>query len=131
MQSYNQKEHLIEAIRGKAIADTISCAAVFTIVDELGIKPIDAGRILDEMEVSIIKCQMGLFGFSPEKKIVRPAESISDAMNREISSHLRDGRLPCKDAWIIAGSLKATKMDVASACEKLGIKIKPCQLGAF
>jgi len=104
---------------------------VFTIVDELKIEPIEAGRTLDLMDIAIIKCQLGLFGFSPEKKIVKAAGSVSEEMNREISARLKDGRLSCADAWEIAKKLKAPKMDVSAACEKLGIKIKPCQLGAF
>ncbi|HOT43603.1 MAG TPA: hypothetical protein PLM53_03995 [Spirochaetota bacterium] len=131
MSVHKQNEQLVEAIQGKAIAETISCAAVFTIVDELKIEPIEAGRTLDLMDIAIIKCQLGLFGFSPEKKIVKAAGSVSEEMNREISARLKDGRLSCADAWEIAKKLKAPKMDVSAACEKLGIKIKPCQLGAF
>ncbi len=131
MSVHKQNEQLVEAIKGKAIAETISCAAVFTIVDELKIEPIEAGRALDLMDISIVKCQMGLFGYSPDKKIVKPAESVSEEMSRELSTCLKDDRLSCADAWTIAKKLKVPKMDVASACEKLGIKIKPCQLGAF
>ena len=131
MSVHRQNEQLIEAIQGKAIAGTISCAAMFTIIDGLAIEPVEAGRALDLMDISIVKCQLGLFGYSPEKKIVKPAESVSEDMNREIQACLKDGRLPCADAWVIAKKLKAPKMDVSAACEKLGIKIKPCQLGAF
>jgi hypothetical protein len=131
MSVHKQNEQLIEAIKGKAIADTIGCAAVFTIIDELKIEAAEAGRALDLMDVSIVKCQLGLFGYSPDKKIVKPAESVSEDMNGELSACLKDGRLACADAWAIAKKLKVPKMDVSAACEKLGIKIKPCQLGAF
>ncbi len=131
MSVHRQNEQLVEAINGKAIAGTIPCAAVFTIIDELKIEPIEAGRTLDLMDISIVKCQLGLFGYSPDKKIVKPAESVSEDMNREITACLKDGRLSCADAWAIAKKMKVPKMDIASACEKLGIKIKPCQLGAF
>jgi len=104
---------------------------VFQITGELGVEPIEAGRTLDLMDISIIKCQLGLFGFTPEKKVVKPAPSVSDVMKNEIESRLSDGRLPCFAAWEIAAKLKVGKMDVAGACETLGIKIKPCQLGAF
>ena len=131
MSVHKQNEQLIEAIQGKAIADTISCAAVFTIVDEMKIEPIEAGRALDLLDIAIIKCQLGLFGYSPDKKIVKPAESVSEEMNVEISACLKDGVLSCADAWAIAKKLEVAKMQVSAACDKLGIKIKPCQLGAF
>jgi len=131
MSVHKQNEQLIEAIQGKAIADTISCAAVFTIIDEMKIEPIEAGRALDLLDIAIIKCQLGLFGYSPDKKIVKPAETVSEEMNREISACLKDGFLSCADAWAIAKKLKVAKMQVSAACDKLGIKIKPCQLGAF
>ncbi len=131
MSVHRQNEQLVEAIKGKSIADTIPCAAVFTITGELNIEPIEAGKTLDLMDISIVKCQMGLFGYSPDKKIVKAAESVSEEMNREISACLQDGKLSCVDAWAIAKKLGVTKMDVSSACEKLGIRIKPCQLGAF
>lgn len=131
MSSHVQNEKLVEAIQGKAIDEKIACAAVFQITGELGADPAEAGRTLDLMDISIIKCQLGLFGFTPEKKVIKPAASVSDVMKSEVESRLADGRLPCAAAWEIAARLKVAKMDVASACETLGIKIKPCQLGAF
>jgi hypothetical protein len=131
MSSHTQNEKLVEAINGKAIAESIACSAVFTIIGELGVGPAEAGRTLDLMDMSIIKCQLGLFGYTPEKKVVKPAESVSDAMSGEITARLTEGRLSCAAAWEIAARLKVPKMEVAAACETLGIKIKPCQLGAF
>jgi hypothetical protein len=131
MSSHTHNEQLVEAIKGKAIDDKIACSAVFAITGELGVTPADAGRALDLMEISIVKCQLGLFGYAPEKKIVKPAPSVSDAMSGEIRARLVDGKLSCAAAWEIAAKLKVAKMDVAAACETLEIKIKPCQLGAF
>ena len=109
----------------------MACAVAFKIAEELHAAPIDVGSALDLEEISIVKCQLGLFGYSPEKKIVRPAESVSEILQKEITAGLTDGRLPCAQAWAIAQKLHQSKLDVAAACEKLGIKIKPCQLGAF
>jgi len=44
---------------------------------------------------------------------------------------MNDEKLSCAAAWEIAGSLNISRTKVASACEAMGIKIKPCQLGAF
>lgn len=125
------KEQLIDAIKGKAIAGTISCAASFSIAGDLSVGPLEVGHTLDDMDVEIIKCQLGLFGYKPEKKVVKPAESVSEELKKEITARLNEGRLPCADAWAIAKKFKVAKMDVSAACETLGIKIKTCQLGAF
>jgi hypothetical protein len=81
--------------------------------------------------VRIIKCQLGLFGYAPEKRIVRPAESVSGMLLNAIKEKLESGRLSCTDAWGIAEALHLKKMDVSSACEKMNVRISHCQLGAF
>ena len=105
--------------------------AAFSIVETSGAEPAQVGQTLDLMEVRLVGCQLGLFGHSPEEKPVRPAESVSSELSARIKAGLKEGRLPCAAAWAIAEELKLPKMAVSSASEKLGIKIKPCQLGAF
>jgi hypothetical protein len=131
MSVHAPDQKLVDAIREKAVDEEIACAAVFAITEELKTDPSEAGRALDLMDISIVKCQLGLFGYKPEKKIVRPAESVPQALNVEITAALVDGRLPCASAWSIAAKLHIAKMEVAAACDKLGLKISRCQLGAF
>ena len=83
------------------------------------------------LEIRIIRCQMGIFGYEPEKKVVKPTENVPDELERAIRDKLADGKLTCALAWEVTRTLKIPKMNVSSACEKLGIKIKLCQLGAF
>jgi PIN domain nuclease of toxin-antitoxin system len=82
-------------------------------------------------EVRITRCQLGLFGYAPEKRVVRPAESVSESIRSAVTAKLESGRLSCADAWEIAEKLHLRKMDVSSACEKLNVRISRCQLGAF
>jgi hypothetical protein len=131
MSVHNPDRRLVEALHTKSDNEEISCADVFSIIGEIGAAPPDAGRALDMMGVSIIKCQLGLFGYVPEKKIVRPAENVAEAMRAEITAGLEGGKLPCARAWAIAEKLGTARMDVSDACETLGIKISRCQLGAF
>jgi hypothetical protein len=83
------------------------------------------------MNFKLTKCQLGLFGYQPDKKIVKPQDSINSEMKDAISAGLVHGRLSCQRAWDIASRLHVRKMTVSSACEAMGIKIKDCQLGAF
>ncbi len=83
------------------------------------------------MEIEISKCQLGLFGYSPEKMVVKAAEAVQPDLEKAIRSALMNDRLPCAAAWSIAETSGMPKMAVSSACEALKIKVKPCQLGAF
>jgi hypothetical protein len=131
MSAGKPNKALRETVRLRADNATMACAVAFAIAERLHAAPIDVGHALDLEEISIVKCQLGLFGYKPEKKIVRPMESVPDKLREEIDSGLIDGRLPCAQAWAIAEKFNMSKMDISGACEKLGIKIKPCQLGAF
>lgn len=42
-----------------------------------------------------------------------------------------NGRLTCADAHRLAKKSKISRIDMGSACERLDIRIKPCQLGIF
>ena len=58
-------------------------------------------------------------------------ENVPDDLEDAIREKLINGKLNCASAWEVAKKLNIPKMHVSSACEKLGIKIKSCQLGAF
>jgi len=81
-----------------------------------------------------MKCQLGLFGYLPEKKIIKPQNTENQDLKDAIRNALVDGKLPCKDAWDIgdiASEFKIRKMTISSIVEAMKIKIKPCQIGAF
>lgn len=109
----------------------LACKQAFKAADALGVSPDVIGRYADEMGLKLVACQLGLFGYKPEKKIVQPLEPVSPALESEIAKNLVDGRLPCAAAFTIAEKTGMKKMDVSGACEALNIRIKPCQLGAF
>jgi hypothetical protein len=118
-------------IEKKAGAGEIACAAAFQIADALGIPPAEVGKTIDLLEFRINKCQLGLFGYKPHKKAVQPKQPANQEMEDALRKALVDGKLACSDAWRIARGFNVPKMSVSGACEALGIKIKPCQLGAF
>lgn len=122
---------LEKAIQEKAAKGQISCAAAHGIAQQQVVSPARVGRAIDLLELKIIKCQMGFFGYSPEKKIVHPSKSISSVLESALRPLLVDNKISCADCWKIADRLDLSKLDVAAACEGLEIKVSPCQLGAF
>jgi hypothetical protein len=123
------------AIRARLEQDapegTLSCAAAFAVAADMGRLPAEIGKAVDLLEIRLVKCQLGLFGYAPEKKIVKPAEAVDSALEEAIRGELHAGRLACRNAWDLARRFRMPRMAVSSACEALGVKIKPCQLGAF
>ena len=109
----------------------VPCAVAFEIAKALQVSPESVGMTADLMNCRLVKCQLGLFGYQPKKKIVTPQHTVTEDVRNAISEALVQGRLSCKSAWDIATRFNVHKMKVSGACEAMGVKIKHCQLGAF
>jgi hypothetical protein len=124
-------ERIKNALVQQTKDDEVPCAVAFKIADSLQVSPSDVGETADLLEMRLVKCQLGLFGYKPDKKIVAPKSPAHPDLEKAIRDALVDGKLPCRKAWDIARSQKLSKMAISAVCEHLEIKIKPCQLGAF
>jgi len=122
---------IAEALKQAAAGDKIACASAFKVAGKLKVSPGEVGVTLDLLEIPVIKCQLGLFGYGPAKKGFIAAETVSPALEAAIRGSLVKGKLPCALAWELAVKLNITKREITSACEALKIKISSCQLGGF
>ncbi|NOY70452.1 MAG: hypothetical protein GXP53_13375 [Deltaproteobacteria bacterium] len=120
-----------QALNEKAADGDIPCASVFKVVKALGVKPHIAGAYTDMLELKLTGCQLGLFGYGEKKKAVTPMKQVPEELETAIRGQIKDGRLPCAAAWEIAANMGFARMKVSGACETMGVKVKPCQLGAF
>jgi hypothetical protein len=120
-----------EALLKRVTQESVSCAVAFDVAKLLGVPPDAVGRTADLMELRLMKCQLGLFGYRPEKSIVKPAASVAPALERAILEALVNDRLACERAWEIAKAFGIHKIKVSAACDAMRVKIRPCQLGAF
>ena len=109
----------------------LSCAAAFLIAKKCDVSPCKVGMIADLINCRLVKCQMGLFGYKPDKKIVIPVKTMEQNLKNTITDNLVDGKLACKIALDIVSCFKVSKMTVSGICEGMNIKINKCQLGAF
>ena len=109
----------------------ISCALAFEIVEESSFLPADIGKNIDLMNYKLIECQLGLYGYTPEKKIVKAQDTPDNDLKNAIKNALVNDTLPCKSAWEIAARFHVPKLTVSGVAEGMGVKVKPCQLGAF
>ena len=122
---------VLSEIRNRAKDNEIPCAVAFDIAEKTNTSPRDVGIAMDMVNIRLTKCQLGLFGYKPEKKITKVIEDVNQDLADKINRGAVNNRLACKDAWGIASELNVSKMTVSGACESSTIKVKPCQLGAF
>ena len=120
-----------DKIKNSAKNGEVACAVAFQIAEELKRSPAEIGKAIDLLDFKLMKCQLGLFGYGPGKKAVKPEAPENQQLEEAIREALVGEKLSCRDAWSIASRFKVPKMTVSAACEALEIKIKPCQLGAF
>jgi hypothetical protein len=119
------------AVKARVQDGELPCAVAFSIAEETKVSPEEVGFTLDMLGVRVVKCQLGLYGYKPGKRIVQPAEKVSPDLEKAIRASLTNGRLPCAAAWQLAKHFGIRKMEVSSACEALRIKVSACQLGSF
>ncbi len=120
-----------KAVKARSESGTIPCASACILADELHVPVEEVGFTIDQLEIRIIKCQLGLFGNTPVGKIVRAEQTVTPELERAIRDSVAEGRLPCRAAWDIAKAFKLPKIRISGACEALKIKISNCQLNAF
>ena len=120
-----------EAVKARTADGKIPCAVAFDIAREANVSPREVGLTIDTLETKLTKCQLGLFGYGSQKRVVTTADRVSSELQEAIRQSLVQGKLPCKAAWDIAEEFGLGKMEVSAACEALKIKISSCQLGTF
>ncbi len=129
--SSEKDAEILEILTGGSENGELACKRALALARELAVDPLVIGRYADDLGLKLVDCQLGLFGYRPEKKIVKPADTIEPVLAGQIEKHLTGGRLPCSAAFDIAWSMGLARMDVSSVCEAMKVSIKPCQLGAF
>ena len=126
---------IVAALKNRAKENHISCAEVHVIAKSFNVSPSVVGVQADLIELRLTRCILGLFGYGQGKKEkgknLDPHVTPSPELQELILRRAHDKRLSCLECWEIARDLKLKRVHVSSACEKMGIKITPCQLGAF
>ena len=118
-------------IKALAQNNTITCSSAHRAAKDLGVSPAQIGVQADLLELRISQCQMGLFGYGKGIKKIDPSIHLGDDLWASLEKAGKDKRISCALCWEMAARFKMKKLDMGSACEKLDLKIKPCQLGAF
>lgn len=116
--------------------DKLPCAVAHYIASRLGIEPLEVGRAANALGRTLTFCQLGLFGYgrkgkSAYKIMGRPVELEGDVVMRIKAKATEQKAIACRDLWEIADASGVIRCEVGNAADALGLKITPCQLGAF
>ncbi|MBW2650282.1 MAG: hypothetical protein JRC66_04570, partial [Deltaproteobacteria bacterium] len=71
-----------EAVRDKIKDGHITCASAHKIALDLEVTPAEVGVAVDLMEARLSRCQLGLFGYTPDRRIVKPANEVSPELEK-------------------------------------------------
>ncbi len=127
--------NLKAALRARLYEGKLPCAEAFAIVDNLSIPPHRVGQAADVEDIRLSRCQLGLFGYEQkqgwtEDRIEHkdPPPGFEEAVRVELNPQ---GELSCRRAWQMAERMGIPRLQMGCFVEQLGIRIAPCQLGAF
>lgn len=135
----NPEEKLIaeiqDAVQKALDRGQLPCARAHGIAKRLEVLPLRVGQTASEMGIRLSRCQLGLFGYGDkakgEHRILRPAPHVDESLARRLRDSAPEGCLSCATVWIIAADRKIKRLEIASAAEALGLRIRQCQLGCF
>ena len=121
------------AIRAQLLSGRLPCLRAFDIASDLGSTPEQVREAADALDVRMSRCQLGIFGYESlgEKRLAHPLPKVPESLEKRIRDGLTDGRLPCATAWRIADEEGLPRFLVGCACETIGVRVAPCQLGCF
>ena len=114
----------------------LSCAAAHKIAERLGVEPLQVGKQANENDIRITRCQLGLFGYAPQKgmpgyKTVKKLETLPEPVSTAVKNAVTSGKTSCLELWRIAEEHDLSRADIGDIVETLEIKVTPCQLGCF
>jgi hypothetical protein len=124
------------AITQRLEGGRLPCAAAHAAADALGVAPIEVGRTADQLRIRLTSCRLGLYGFPGHGKGWEAANAASlpvpDGLEEALRA-ARDGRgeIGCDRLWREAERFSVPLIQVGYLADRLGIKIRRCQLGAF
>ncbi|MBI4267205.1 MAG: hypothetical protein HY662_00285 [Chloroflexi bacterium] len=109
----------------------LPCPVALDIARKLNIAPGIIGDKANRLKIRISKCQLGCFSVKKAMPESMESESLTGTLSKELRTSLPGQKLPCKEAFEIAGKLNTSRRQVGDAATRLKIRIVECQLGCF
>jgi hypothetical protein len=121
------------AITARLEGGRLPCAAAWDAAGELGVQPLAVGRAADRMQVRLTACQLGLFG--PARHTGAQAATdvvVSDAFTEALlGARGEHNEISCARLWHEAERFGVPRLAAGALADRLGIKVRDCNLGTF
>ena len=129
-------EALVKEIRGRLQGGKLACAAAFNVAEERGLSRLEVGRTADVVSIHLTLCQLGLFGYPDKAKFwqsnpVQDPASTAGLDEAILATRDRNNVISCSSLMAIAGRFSLSFVQVGFEADRLGVKVKHCQLGSF
>lgn len=128
-------EDIVKRAKERAHWGEIPCIAAHAVAWETGARPQQVADVLNELDVRVSQCQLGLFGFGPKaegkSKLIRPMPAIDPDLKARLEDEAPKGAISCRAVWDIADALHVERLIVGNTADALGLRIMPCQLKCF
>jgi hypothetical protein len=129
-------EQVTAAIRPRLEDGLLSCTSAMDIAEELACPPIAVGQTADVLAIHLTGCQLGLFGYPGHAKGWKSAGVEELPVPPDIEQALREGQdaqgdISCLVLWRLADEHGISRIQIGYLADRLGIKVRHCQLGAF
>ncbi|MEA2102059.1 MAG: hypothetical protein U9P80_05740 [Thermodesulfobacteriota bacterium] len=130
-----KEEKILEMIELYPEEGVLPCSVAHFIAEYLDVSPLDVGMAANHANVKLCLCQIGAFGYgrkgTSNYKIFKREVQVPEGVLDRIRQEAVDGRISCETLWDIARDEGVARPEVGNAADSLGMKITPCQLGAF
>lgn len=115
-----------QALAREAVESRISCSRVHAVAGQLGFPPGQVMKMVDELALKLIHCQLALFDRSP-----LATEEIPPQVATRILEASPGKTMACSEVWKLALELDLPRETLGKMATALGVKIIACQLGCF
>jgi len=128
-------EAISKRSKERAHEGMMPCIAAHAVAWETGASPEKVADVLNDLDIRVSQCQLGLFGYGPKvegkSKLVRPMPAIDPHLKARLEAKAPKGVISCRAVWDIADDLRIERFVVGNTADAIGLRIMPCQLKCF
>ena len=119
------------AVSAAAKDGAVRCPAAWKLALDSGVSRLDVGAAIDRLGIRVTHCQLGCFQVEKASHDGQTAGPVDAEATRQVEALAEKGELTCSNVFSLAQELHASPGGVADAANRLGRKLKSCQLGCF
>ncbi len=126
----------------------LSCEEAYIVAEARGVNPQAVRQQADNLGIRISRCQLGLFGYAPEKgrpgfraageavrgsgqKTEEKMEPVPEKVATAVGDTCSNNEITCVELWELGRAHNVSRFDMGCLAESLELSVRRCQLGCF